>query len=133
MEKNLLQELKELFPVEIKSGQDINPIVFGLIKQGVKSAHFFDVDEKQIRKILESVPNIFPENGRIKEYRRMPYKQKRVYKKVAEIGGRPCFVEVIGEVINQGIKLKSTVDRNFKDHDDEFCRKENKPVSAFVA
>lgn len=120
MAQNLLEDLRRLFPVEEKSGQDINPIVFGLIKQGVSSVCFFNVEERQIRTILKSVPKVFPENGEINGYRKMSFPQRMLCRRVAKIGEKRYPVEVIEEIINQGVKLKLVVDVNFKD--DEFCR-----------
>jgi hypothetical protein len=133
MGKNLLQELKELFGVE--AGHDLNPIVFRLIEQKVRSKFFFNINENQVKKILENVPDIFPENGKIKGYHRGLYRQKRVYREIGAAGDNPFTTEVktevITEVINLGVEIKTGIDKNFSD--DEFCRKENKPASALVS
>ncbi len=131
MGKNLLRELRELFPAETGSGQDINPIVFSLIKQGVNSKRFFDVNEKQIREVLKNVPRVFPEDGRMNGYRSMFIEQKMTCRRVSKIGGKRCPIEVIIEVVNYGVKLKLAIDTNFKD--DELCRVGNRSTSTIAA
>ncbi|MGC9610970.1 MAG: hypothetical protein ABSE68_02005 [Minisyncoccia bacterium] len=106
MAESLLQHFKDIG--QIDESDHLKPIIVGLIKSSVSSELSFNVSSEQIEMILEKTPSVFPEDTKRinKNYGRLSFRQKKVYKHIAEKGGI-CPVPVIIGVIKAGLYVRN--------------------------
>lgn len=77
------------------------------IEDYFRQVQFYPIVRDQIRKILELVPGVFPENWQSPDgYDELSPEQQQAYREIAKAGLRACPGPVIQGVIEQALEFK---------------------------